>query len=152
MAKKNKYKPSTKNYKSLKSDGMIIRGDFRVEKAKGYIMAVIIAFHILPLCFVAFGETGKQLLTLYCMTIINPLMIFAIMMLYGVRVGFNFKMPLLCTLISAISIMMYYDFGSNAAEGILYYPLVSTAVMFFVYGIFSYASNLIGAFIKHFLV
>ncbi|MGN0162953.1 MAG: hypothetical protein ACI4EA_05140, partial [Candidatus Ornithomonoglobus sp.] len=60
--------------------------------------------------------------------------------------------PILCTIISAISIMMYYDFGSDAAEGVLYYPLVSTVVMFFVYGIFSYASNLIGAFIKHFLV
>ncbi|MGN1116376.1 MAG: hypothetical protein ACI4TH_07405 [Candidatus Ornithomonoglobus sp.] len=152
MAKKNNYKPSTKNYKSLKNDGMIIRGDFKAETAKGYIIAVIIAFHILPLCFVVFGEIGKQLLTLYCMTIINPVMIFVIMLLYGVRVGFNCKMPILCTFVSAISIMMYYDFGSNAAEGVLYYPLVSTVVMFFVYGIFSYASNLIGAFIKHFLV
>ncbi len=152
MAKKNNYKPSAKNYKSLKNDGMIIRGDFKMETAKGYIIAAIIAFHILPLCFVVFGEIGKRLLTMYCMTIINPLMVFSIMLLYGVRVGFNFKMPILCTLISAVSIMMYYDFSSNAAEGILYYPLVSTVVMFFVYGIFSYASNLIGAFIKHFLV
>lgn len=149
--KKKEYKPSTK-YRSLKNEGMLVRGAFTMDSAKVYIALIIAAFHILPLCFVAFGETGKQLLTMYCMTIINPIIVFMIMLIYGVRIGFNFKMPLLCTVIAAVSIVMYYDFNTDVSEGILYYPLVAATIMFFVYGILAYVSNIIGAFIKHFLV
>jgi hypothetical protein len=152
MAKKKKYKPSGE-YQSLNGkSGMIVLEKFSMETSKWYIVATLIAFHILPLCFVAFGEIGKNLLTMYCMTIINPIMIFTIMLLYGVRVGFNGKMPALCTVISALSIMMYYDLSFDSPEGVLYNTLLSTVVMFFVYGIFSYVSSVIGAFIKHFLV
>lgn len=141
-----------KLYKPLKDSGLIARGKFTMDTAFAYLVVVIAAFHLLPLCFIAFGETGKMLLTNYCMVLINPIMIFCVMLIYGVKIGFNFKMPLLCAALSAVSVLMYYDFVADAAEGVLYYPLVSTAVMLIVYGVFAFGANLIGALIKHYLV
>lgn len=146
---KNKYKPQ-KRYGSLKSDGMIIRGAFSMETAKWFVVALLVVFHILPLVFLAFGDIGKNLLSTVCMTYLNPTCIFVILMIYGVRVGFNFKMPMLATVIAAASIAMYYT--DVHQEAYVYYTFVSTLVMFFVYGIFSFVSAIIGAFIKHFLI
>ncbi len=146
---KNKYKPQ-KRYGSLKNEGMIIRGEFSMDTAKWYVVGLLVIFHILPLVFLAFGDMGKQLLSTVCMTFLNPICIFVIMFLYGMRIGFNFKMPILSTIISAASIAMYYTDVSQDAY--VYYAVISTLVMFFVYGIFSYGSAIIGGFIKHFLV
>lgn len=146
---KNKYKPQ-KRYGSLKNDGLIIRGEFSMETAKWYLVATIVAFHILPLLFLAFGDVGRQLLRTVCMTYLNPLLLFVILLLYGVRVGFNVKMPLLTTVISTASIAMYYtDVNQNEY---VYYTVISTIVMLFVYAIFSFVSDVIGAFIKHWLI
>lgn len=146
---KNKYKPQ-KRYGSLKQEGMIIRGEFSMETAKWYVAAFIIAFHILPLVFLAFGDTGRQLLSTVCMTFLNPMIIFVAMLIYGMRIGFNFKMPIIATLIATLSIAMYYTDVNQ--EAYVYYTVLSTLVMFFVYGIFAYISGLIGAFIKHFFI
>lgn len=146
---KNKYKPQ-KRYGSLKNEGMIIHGDFSMETAKWYIVAAIISFHILPLVFLAFGDVGRQLLSTVCMTYLNPMLLFIILLLYGVRVGFNVKMPLLTTLISTASIAMYY-IDVNQSDYV-YYTVISTVVMLFVYAIFSFVSDVIGAFIKHWLI
>lgn len=146
---KNKYKPQ-KRYGSLKNEGMIIHGDFSMETAKWYIVAAIISFHIVPLAFLAFGDVGRQLLSTVCMTYLNPMLLFIILLLYGVRVGFNVKMPLLTTLISTASIAMYY-IDVNQSDYV-YYTVISTVVMLFVYAIFSFVSDVIGAFIKHWLI
>lgn len=149
MSKKNKYKPQ-KRYGSLKSEGMIIRGVFSMETAKWFVVALLVIFHILPLVFLAFGDIGRNLLSTVCMTYLNPTCIFVILLIYGVRIGFNFKMPLLTTVISAASIAMYYTDVNQDAY--VYYTFVSTAVCFVVYGIFSFASTLVGGFVKHFLI
>lgn len=146
---KNKYKPQ-KNYSSLNNSSMIVRGEFSFETSKWFLVTVIVAFHILPLIFLAFGDTGRQMLNTICMLYLNPILIFVIMLLYGVRMGFNFKMPIICTLLEAASIAMYYT--SAAQEDYIFYTVQSTIVMFIVYGIISYVSTLIGAFIKHYLV
>lgn len=151
MAKKKEYKPS-KRYGSLKNEGMLVKRPFSANEAMGYILGTILSFHVLPLVFIAFGETGKHMMTVYCMTIINPILLFMLLFFYGIRVGYNWKMPGLAALISAASIAMYYEFGTDAQMGILYYPLVATAVMLIVYGIIAYISAAAGAFVKHFLI
>lgn len=144
---KNKYKVQKS---SLKSSSMIVRESFAFETSKWFLAAIIVAFHIMPLIFLAFGDTGRQLLNTICMLYLNPILIFVIMLLYGVRLGFNFKMPVICALLEAASIAMYYT--STAQEDYIFYTIQSTVVMFIVYGVISYISTAIGAFIKHYLV
>lgn len=144
---KNKYKAPKSN---LKDSSMIARSEFAFETSKWFLAAVIVAFHILPLAFLVFGETGRQALNTICMLYLNPILIFVIMLLYGVRIGFNFKMPIVCALIEAASIAMYYT--STAQEDYLFYTIQSTIVMFIVYAVISYISTAIGAFIKHYLI
>lgn len=144
---KNKYKVPKS---SLNDSSMIVRSGFAFESSKWFIAAIIVAFHILPLVFLVFGDTGRQMLNTICMLYLNPILIFVIMLLYGVRIGFNFKMPIVCALIEAASIAMYYT--STAQEDYLFYTIQSTVVMFIVYAVISYISTAIGAFIKHYLV
>ena len=135
--------------KSLNDNPIIPRGEFSIETAKNHLIAVIICFHILPLVFLAFGDEGRELLQTGCLVYLNPMFIFVIMLLYGVRIGFNFKMPIITTLLAAASVAMYYTKPEQADY--VYYTLTSTAVMFFVYCFFSYLSTVAGAIIKHFI-
>lgn len=133
--------------RSLKTgrEPIITRGKFEMDTAKMFLAAVIICFHILPLLFVIGGDLGKQLLTQVCMVYLNPMFIFVILFLYGVRIGFNFRMPLFSGLIATLSIVMYYQFEDST------YAAASVIIMFIVYMIFSFASSLLGAFVKRFL-
>lgn len=96
------------------------------------------------------GDTGRQILSSVFIVYLNLILVFVIMLFYGVRVGFNFKMPVICTLLAAASIAMYYTTPSQ--EDYLMYTIQSTVVMFVVYGVISYISTAIGALIKHYMV
>ncbi len=132
-----------------KHSGIMERGKFSFESAKLYITALILLFHVLPLAFIGSGEIGKALFNTYGMMMLNPLFIAIIMIIYGVKVGFNFKMPLLCILAATVSIPMYHDIAVNYEMGILYQHMVATAIALIVYTIDSFISLFIGAFIKH---
>lgn len=133
--------------KSLKKpDKIIIRGKFSMESAKMYIITALLMFHIIPLFFVFMGENGRMLLAQMFMFMLNPILLFAAGFFYGVRNGFDFKYPLILTLLSTVSIVMYYDFETayNVALGL--------SLSFCVYLIFSYLSALLGGFVKRFLI
>lgn len=124
---KNKYK-----YNSLKSKpGILHKEKFSVANSKTFLMVLIVCFHILPLIFLAFGEAGKQMLVSTGMLILNPVLIMAILLFYGVKVGFNFKMPLLTAFLSTASVGMYYL--NPEQQAYLFYLFQTVIVMFFVY-------------------
>lgn len=132
--------------KSLKKpDGIIIRGKFSMETAKMYIITALLMFHIIPLFFVFMGENGRMLLSQMFMFMLNPIFLFAVGFFYGIRNGFDFKYPIILTVISTASIVMYYEFAGA------YYVALSLALCFCVYIIFSYLSTLAGSFVKRFL-
>lgn len=139
---KNKYK-----YSSLKKKpGIIYKEPFSFDAAKIFLAGLIVSFHIVPLVFLAFGDSGRQMLLSIGMLILNPVLIMAIMMFYGMRVGFNFKLPLIAALLSAASVGMYYLDPDQ--EQYLFYLFQSVSVMFFVYFIIAVISDLVGAAIK----
>ncbi len=80
------------------------------------------------------------------MLVMNPIFIMAILLFYGVRVGFNMKMPLLTAVISGASVGMYYL--DPEQEAYLFYLFQTVVVMFCVYLILAVGFELIGAAIK----
>lgn len=133
--------------KSLKKpDGIIIKGKFSMESAKMYIITALLMFHIIPLFFVFMGENGRMMLAQLFMFMLNPIFLFAVGFFYGVRNGFDWKYPLILTVLSSISIVMYYDFETA------YHVALGLSVSFCVYIIFSYLSTLLGGFVKRYLI
>jgi hypothetical protein len=133
--------------RSLKKDNrIIITGKFSMESAKMYIVAALLMFHIIPLFFVFSGENGRLILAQFFMFMLNPIFLFAVGFFYAVRNGFDFKFPLLLTVISTLSVVMYYDFETA------YNVALSFALSLCVYAIFSYFSSLLGGFVKRFLI
>lgn len=126
--------------------GIIITGKFAMESAKMYIITGLLMFHIIPLFFVFMGENGRMLLAQMFMFMLNPIFLFAVGFFYGIRNGFDWKYPLILTILSTISVPMYYDFAD------VNYAALSTALSFCVYGIFSYLSAVLGGFVKRFLI
>lgn len=126
--------------------GIIIKGKFTMESAKMYIITAILMFHIVPLLFVFMGENGRMMLSQMFMFVLNPVFLFSVGLFYGIRNGFEWKYPLILTVISSVSIIMYYDFAG------MYYVVLSFALSFCVYIIFSYLSVLLGGFVKRYLV
>lgn len=149
---------------SLKTgrEPIIEHGKFTIDSAKMYLIALLICFHIVPLIFVIVGDMGRQILTNMFMLVLNPILIFVILFFYGIRLGFNFKMPLISGIITTASILMYYDFGdvasnasqsamASAVESMMTHAVQSAIIMFIVYTLFSYGSALIGAFVKRYI-
>lgn len=126
--------------------GIIIKGKFTMESAKMYIITALLMFHIVPLLFVFMGENGRMMLSQMFMFVLNPVFLFSVGLFYGIRNGFEWKYPLILTVISSVSIIMYYDFAG------MYYVVLSFALSFCVYIIFSYLSVLLGGFVKRYLV
>ncbi len=126
--------------------GIIITGKFAMESAKAYIIIALVMFHIIPLFFVFMGENGRMMLAQLFMFMLNPILLFSVGFFYGVRNGFDWKYPLILTVLSTVSIVMYYDFETayNVALGV--------ALSFGVYIIFAYLSALLGGFVKRFLI
>ncbi len=131
-----------------KQGGILEHGSFSFENSKLYITALILLFHVLPLAFIGSGEMGRAVLNTYGMIMFNPLIIVILMIIYGIKVGFNFKMPLLCILLSTASVPMYYEFANDVSQGVLYYPLISTTISLILYSVCTFISLCVGALIK----
>ena len=133
--------------KSLKQPkGIIIKGHFNMESAKMYLVTAILMFHIVPLFFVFMGENGRIILAQLFMYTFNPIFLFAVGFFYAIRNGFDGKFPLLLTIISTISIVMYHDFET------VYNVVLGFSVSLCVYAVFAYLSSLLGGFAKRFLL
>ena len=129
--------------KKLKKNGILLPvSKFSMENAKLYVIAVIICFHILPMIFVFMGPTGQSVLLNMFMFMINPMLIFGISFFYGVRLGFEWKFPLIFGILSTASIVMYYNFSD------MNYLLLSAILCAVVYTLFAYLFALFGAFVK----
>lgn len=129
-----------------KKSGIIATGKFSMETAKMYMAAALLTFHIVPLFFVFMGENGKAILLQMFLYMLNPILLFAIGFFYGVRNGFDFKFPLLFTVISTASVAMYYDFGDAN------HFALALMLSLCVYLIFAFVSTVVGGFVKKFLV
>lgn len=129
-----------------KKNDIVVTGRFAMDSAKMYIVAAILMFHIIPLFFVFMGENGRVILAQFFMYTLNPIFLFAVGFFYSIRNGFDWKFPLLLTVISTISIVMYYDFETayNVALGF--------SVSLCVYAVFAYLSSVLGGFVKRFLL
>lgn len=140
---KNSYKPG----KSLKykDEGIVSKCKFSIDNAKWQIVALIICFHIFPLFFLPLGETGQNMLKQGVMLVANPMMVFAILVFYGVKQGFNCKMPLFSGFIAAASVAMYYKTESMG------YTVQTAVIMFIVYSVIAFISDFLGALIKRYL-
>lgn len=120
---------------------------FGFETAKGYMAAFIALFHIVPLATV-FTSSSFELMSILFM-IVNPMIVFILSAVFGVKQGFSWKLPLFVAGVFAPSVIMYYmDFNTpediiNAVRTILIYAIV--------YFIFSFIANIIGAVIKRWL-
>lgn len=125
-----------------KGGGPIACSKFSLEESKMYVVATLICFHILPLLFVFWGETGQNILVSVFMLVLNPLLIFSVCCFHACRLGFCFKFPALSGALAALSILMYYD--GIAPE----MKLVSTFIALIVYLIIAFASELMGGFFK----
>lgn len=119
---------------------------FNIKDAKPYIIGILICFHIVPLIFVIMGDTGAEILQNTMMLLLNPILIFLIGLLYGVRFGYEWKFPLLAGFLSTLSILMYYSFLN------VMYMVQSVVLCAVVYFLFVYMSVLGGSFLKRFLV
>lgn len=139
---KDKYKHSSLKKKS----GFLYKEKFSIENSKVFLIGLIVCFHIIPLIFLAFGDMGKQMLISIGMLILNPIFIMAILLFYGIRVGFNFKLPLIAAVLSTASVGMYY-LDPNQEE-YLFYLFQTVVVMFCVYLILALGFTIIGAAIK----
>ncbi len=132
------------------NDNRIIpRAVFSQQTVKWYVLALILLFHIMPLLLLACGKTGIQIMDNLLSVYLNPMIVFAVMLIYGVREGWSLKMCLIATILSSISMLMYYSSEFDPEKGLLYYPLVSFSLAFFAYGIMGFIGDLLGAFIKH---
>jgi hypothetical protein len=125
--------------------GPIITGPFSMETGKMYLIALVITFHILPLFFVILGENGVALMTNMFLFMLNPMFIFIISLLYGVRIGFNWKYTLIAVIIATASVPMYYSFET------LGNVVISTIISLIVYYVFVVVSTAIGGFLKKYI-
>lgn len=132
--------------KKIKKNGSLLpTAKFSMENAKLYLAAILICFHILPMIFVFMGPTGQSVLLNMFMFMVNPMLIFGISFFYGVRIGFEWKFPLISGILATASIVMYYNFDS------MNYLILSAMLCAIVYTLFAYLFVLFGAFIKKLL-
>lgn len=125
-----------------KRGGPIATGKFSVDDSKMYIAAGLICFHILPLFFVFMGAAGQTILMSVFLMTLNPILIFCICCFHGCRLGFCVKFPVMMGVISALSILMYYN---GIAEGM---GLITLVLFLIVYMVFSFGAEAVGGFIK----
>lgn len=134
MSKKNRRKTL------VKKEGIVRTSQFSTDDSKVYLIATIIMFHILPLAFIFMGENGKTVMSMSYVTT-NPLFIAITGLIYGIKKGFNFKFPLIMTVLSALSVFMYGEFGESMT-------IASPVILGIVYLIFAFGATFIGAVLK----
>ena len=135
--------------KGLNEDTHIIkRGKFEMETSKMYLVIALIIFHIVPLVFVFMGKTGLDVLMNMFLYTINIIFLFAIGMFYGIRIGFNFKFPLVMLVISALSYVFYYNSDQLFTDANYY--IMTGVITVIVYAAFSFLSTALGGWLKRF--
>lgn len=117
---------------------------FDFQESKWYIVATIIMFHIVPL-IVMFTKDGQSVLSSVFMMLLNPIFLFLTSLFYGVKKGFNVKMPVLMAVLATLSIIMYYEFEN------LSYIVQTGIVMFVTYLVLDFVGIVIGGFVKSYL-
>lgn len=127
----------------------IRRGKYSTEEAKVYLIVALIVFHIVPLMFVFMGEAGAVAMQTTLLYTVNVLFLFGIGVFYGIRVGYNFKFPLILTIISFMSYVIYYSNGYIFEN--VYYYVMTGVITFIVYALFSFVSTAIGGIAKKYL-
>lgn len=134
--------------KGLGEDTHIIkRGKFEMETAKMYIVFAIIVFHIVPLIFVFMGTTGVAVMMNMFLYTFNIIFLAGVCIFYGIRIGFNFKFPIVISVIAILSYLFYY-YNSEIWEDVNY---VMTGVIFtIVYALFSFGATVVGGWLKRF--
>lgn len=121
---------------------------FSLETSKGYMISIIILFHIVPLICVFLGEYGDAILASLLM-LINPFAIFIINLVFGLKQGFSWKLPLFTIAIFAPSIIMYYNSITTPEE--ITQAIMTTVIFIIVYFIFSLIAMWIGKWLKKYL-
>ena len=135
--------------KGLNEDTRIIkRGKFEMETAKLYLVIALVVFHIVPLIFVFMGDVGLATLMNMFLYTINIIFLFAIGMFYGIRVGYNFKFPLVLLVISTLSYVFYYNSDQLFTDANYY--IMTGVITFVVYAVFSFLSTALGGWLKRF--
>lgn len=135
--------------KGLNEDTRIIkRGKFEMETAKIYLVLALIIFHIVPLVFVFMGTVGLATLMNMFLYTINIIFLFAIGMFYGIRIGYNFKFPLVMLVISVLSYVFYYNSAELFADANHY--IMTGMITTVVYAVFSFFSTALGGWLKRF--
>ena len=135
--------------KGLNEDTHLIkRGKFEMETAKIYLIIALIIFHIVPLGFVFMGETGLSVLFNMFLYTINTIFLFVLGVFYGIRVGYNFKFPLVLTVISVLSFVFYYN--SDTIFNDANYYIMTGIITLIVYAVFSFLSTALGGWLKRF--
>ncbi len=135
--------------KGLGEDKRFIgRGNFEISTAKMYIVVLLIVFHIIPLLFAFMGTSGMKLLMNVFLYTINVIAIFGIGLLYGIKVGYNFKFPLIMTVISVLSFVFYYNDNTIFSTPVNY--IQTGLITIIVYTVFSFLATLIGGALKKF--
>ena len=133
-----------KSIKKQPEQRLIPTAEFTAENSKLYILVTIILFHVLPFILALIGDTGKMILTHLFMFYMNPLIVFGTLFVYGLRVGFNAKMPLVVTLLAAMSLIMYYSIEPDLAHYVLTFLLGIC-----VFAVMGFLGAVAGAFVKH---
>ena len=123
----------------------IPRVEFDTSDSKVYIIATLIIFHIVPLVFVLLHliMPESHFMDLYTQFAIyfNSSLLAVIAFLYGIKKGFNFKLPFFISVIAILSIIFYMN----------YMPSQTLPMMFafgLVYVLFSFIGILVGAYLK----
>lgn len=134
MSKKNRRKSL------VQKESYLPHGEFSMDDSKIYLILTIIVFHILPLVFIAFGENGRLMYDMVYLTIDTMFLAIA-GLIYGLKKGFNFKMPLIMTALGVLSLIFYAEFSAEMA--------VNGRLVFAVaYLIIAFGAVIIGAFLK----
>ena len=132
----------------------IKRGKFETETAKMYLIALLITFHIIPIIFVCMGEKGVVVLYSIFLNMINIIVLFIVGVFYGIRIGYNFKFPLIMTVISFLSYLFYYNGSVMVAKDHLEYAIPAYmaygVIYLLIYAVFSFFSTALGGFAKRY--
>lgn len=121
------------------------RVEFSTSDSKVYMIATLVIFHIVPLVFVLMNFTmpDTNFMALYTQFAIyfNSSLLAIIAFLYGIKKGFNFKMPIIISVIAILSIIFYAEYMINQTLPMMF-------AFGFVYVLFSFVGILIGAYLK----
>lgn len=135
MSKKNRRKTLPQK------DSFIKKGSFSVDDSKVYIIATIIMFHIVPLIFIPMGDVGKEMYAQAFYLSANVLFLSITGVIYGIKKGFNFKFPLIMSVLAILSPIIYGDFAAGM-------QFVGPFMLGVAYFIWSYVTTFLGGILK----